>query len=78
VKENHIAARKVTLSLDLHRLLSFLRVCNNIVQARVIAQKAVSEGQRMGTGSWPLLHAFGKTRDPYFNHPAILKAPQGF
>jgi hypothetical protein len=63
--------------LKLHSLLSLLCIFNNIVQARMVAQKAISKGQRMGTWSWSLLHAFGKICDPNFNHPAILKAPQG-
>lgn len=77
-KENQFAAAILPSGSNFRGLLSFLRVLDNIVQAWVVAQEAVSKRQRMRTGSWTLLHAFGKTRDPYFNYAAILKAPQGF
>jgi hypothetical protein len=42
------------------------------------AQKAISKGQCMGTGSWSLLNAFSQVRNPNLNNPAILNTTQGF
>jgi hypothetical protein len=64
--------------LNFHCLLRPLCIFNNFIQSRVVAQKTVPKGQCMGAVSWALLDAFGKVRNPDFNHPAIFQAPQGF
>jgi len=69
--------QEALLALNFHRLLSPLCIFNNIAKARMVAQEAVSKGQSMGAWRWSLLYTFGKTRDPNFNHPTILQAPQG-
>jgi len=44
----------------------------------MLAQEAISEWQRMGTGTGPLLQTLGKIFSPDLNSTAILNVSHGF